>query len=261
MPKVILDAGHGGSDIGEYYERRSEKNDNLLLALRIGEFLTEHGVDVVYTRTSDVYLPMMQRVALANQLGGDLLVSIHRLSGNSSNASPNLDFFLNENDQLGERAANNIGENLYDYGYENYGVIVRTDIPLISDTNMPTIMVGIGYVRSQNDNVNYDNNFVNIAHGIAKGIYQSLLDNETEVSVSSFRESTYYYRIGLGPYSNYWEAIDKQLVLCNLGYDTEIVKIMLSYYIYTDCLEDLDEASVIELRFRRCGFHSFIIRA
>ncbi|MDF2907270.1 MAG: cell wall hydrolase/autolysin [Herbinix sp.] len=261
MPKVILDAGHGGSDIGEYYERRSEKNDNLLLALRIGEFLAERGVDVVYTRTADVYLPMMQRVTLANQLGGDLLVSIHRLSGNSSNTSPNLDFFVKENDKIGESAANNIGEKLYDYGYENYGIIERTDLPLLSGADMPAIMVGIGYVRSQNDNLNYDKNFVRIAEGIADGIYQTIMDAEPGVSTSGYHNSKYHYRVGTGPYRNYDDAIDKQLVLGNIGYETEIHKTMRDYYIYTCCYDDLDDAGAIELQFRRCGFRCFIIRA
>ncbi len=80
MPKVILDPGHGGSDIGDYYRRRSEKNDNLRLALRVGQLLEDMGVDVEYTRTTDVYLPMLRRVNRANQIGGDLLVSIHRSS-------------------------------------------------------------------------------------------------------------------------------------------------------------------------------------
>ena len=53
--KIMIDAGHGGYDNGASYEGRLEKNDNLNLALALGDELTRRGYDVVYTRTEDVY--------------------------------------------------------------------------------------------------------------------------------------------------------------------------------------------------------------
>ena len=52
--KVIVDAGHGGADLGATYQGRQEKDDNLRLALAVGEILSQNGVDVEYTRTTDV---------------------------------------------------------------------------------------------------------------------------------------------------------------------------------------------------------------
>ena len=52
--KVIIDAGHGGeTDPGAVYQGRQEKDDNLRLALAVGEILSQNGVDVEYTRTTD----------------------------------------------------------------------------------------------------------------------------------------------------------------------------------------------------------------
>ena len=48
--KIMIDAGHGGYDNGASYEGRLEKNDNLNLALALGDELTRRGYDVVYTR-------------------------------------------------------------------------------------------------------------------------------------------------------------------------------------------------------------------
>ena len=53
--KIVLDAGHGGEDPGAVYKDRKEKDDNLKLALAVGRILEDNGVDVVYTRTTDVY--------------------------------------------------------------------------------------------------------------------------------------------------------------------------------------------------------------
>ena len=52
---IVIDAGHGGSDPGAVYEGRREKDDNLSLAMAVGELLSRQGVSVIYTRTTDVY--------------------------------------------------------------------------------------------------------------------------------------------------------------------------------------------------------------
>ncbi len=55
MPySVMLDAGHGGSDPGAVYNGRQEKDDTLRLTLAVGEILQNNGIDVEYTRTTDV---------------------------------------------------------------------------------------------------------------------------------------------------------------------------------------------------------------
>ena len=50
--RIVIDAGHGGSDLGASYNGRNEKDDNLRLALAVGQILENNGIDVVYTRTS-----------------------------------------------------------------------------------------------------------------------------------------------------------------------------------------------------------------
>ena len=51
----MLDAGHGGRDPGAVYNGRQEKIDTLSLTLAIGQILQERGIDVLYTRTTDIY--------------------------------------------------------------------------------------------------------------------------------------------------------------------------------------------------------------
>ena len=54
MPySIMIDAGHGGNDPGAVYKGRREKDDNLALAMEVGRILSENGVDVLYTRTTD----------------------------------------------------------------------------------------------------------------------------------------------------------------------------------------------------------------
>ena len=62
MPySMMLDSGHGGSDPGAVYRGRREKDDTLRLTLAVGEILQENGIEVLYTRTTDVYLSPYER--------------------------------------------------------------------------------------------------------------------------------------------------------------------------------------------------------
>ena len=81
MPySVMLDAGHGGSDPGAVYNGRQEKDDTLRLTLAVGEILQNNGIDVEYTRTTDVYESPFEKAMEANNAGVDFFVSIHRNS-------------------------------------------------------------------------------------------------------------------------------------------------------------------------------------
>ena len=74
MPySMMLDSGHGGSDPGAVYRGRREKDDTLRLTLAVGEILQENGIEVLYTRTTDVYLSPYERAVEANQAGVDHL--------------------------------------------------------------------------------------------------------------------------------------------------------------------------------------------
>ena len=69
---IMLDAGHGGArDPGAVYEGRREKDDNLKLVLAIGEILSDRGIDVEYTRTTDVYETPYEKAMKANNAGVD----------------------------------------------------------------------------------------------------------------------------------------------------------------------------------------------
>ena len=77
---IMLDAGHGGArDPGAVYEAAG-KDDNLKLVLAIGEILSDRGIDVEYTRTTDVYETPYEKAMKANNAGVDLFISIHRNS-------------------------------------------------------------------------------------------------------------------------------------------------------------------------------------
>ena len=82
---LVLDAGHGGKDPGAVGKFSQEKDLNLKLALKVGELINEQypDVKVIYTRSTDVFIPLQERADLANKNGADLFFSIHANSSES----------------------------------------------------------------------------------------------------------------------------------------------------------------------------------
>lgn len=76
--KVTLDAGHGDHDFGAVYNGHIEKNINLGITLKVGKILEKNpGIEVIYTRKTDVFIDLVERANIANRADANIFVSIH----------------------------------------------------------------------------------------------------------------------------------------------------------------------------------------
>lgn len=84
LGRVVLDAGHGGNDVGTHGPSGYlEKDLTLDVTRRLGALLEERlGSEVVYTRTTDTYVGLEERTQIANDRQADLFLSVH------ANSSP-----------------------------------------------------------------------------------------------------------------------------------------------------------------------------
>ena len=253
MPySIMLDAGHGGRDFGAVYNGRREKDDNLRLVLAIGEILQNNDIDVEYTRTTDVYETPYEKAMEANNAGVDFFISIHRNSFPTDNEVSGVESLVYSLTGLKYQMAQQINEQLETIGFVNLGVKARPNLVVLRKTEMPAVLVEVGFINSDVDNRLFDENFEEIAQAIATGILDTLnyagviQENNYRVQVGAFRNRTYaerlldelmeqefpayindsgpYYRVQVGGYENLNEAADMERRLKRAGYPTVIVK-------------------------------------
>lgn len=76
---LVIDAGHGGHDAGARGAVSLEKNINLSVALAFGRYVERYCPDVrvIYTRKTDVFVPLHERARIANKNKADIFISIH----------------------------------------------------------------------------------------------------------------------------------------------------------------------------------------
>ena len=85
---VVIDAGHGGVDPGAIGRKSQEKNINYSVSKKLGEMINKAypEIKVIYTRTTDVKIPLSQRADIANKANANLFISIHSNANKNRNA-------------------------------------------------------------------------------------------------------------------------------------------------------------------------------
>jgi len=95
--RIVVDPGHGGHDPGAIGPSGIQEKDVVLaIGLKLKDLLKEDlGLDVVMTRSSDIFIPLEERTAIANKVGADLFVSVHANAASNRNASGIETYYLN----------------------------------------------------------------------------------------------------------------------------------------------------------------------
>ena len=163
--KIVLDAGHGGEDPGAVYKDRKEKDDNLKLTLAVGKILEENGVDVVYTRTTDIYQTPFEKAKAANEAGADFFISFHRNSSSKPEQYNGVEVLIYDKKGIKYQMAQNILGALGELGFRELGVKERPGLVVLRRTKMPALLVETGFINSEKDNQLFEKKFEEIARG------------------------------------------------------------------------------------------------
>ena len=253
MPySIMLDAGHGGVEPGAIYNGRKEKDDTLKLVLAIGEILQNNGIDVFYTRTTDVYETPFEKAMEANRAGVDFFVSIHRNSYPTDNQVSGVESLVYDLSGLKYEMAQEINSQLETIGFVNLGVNARPNLIVLKRTQMPAVLVEVGFINSDTDNQLFDNNFYDIAQAISAGILDTLESSRV------IEENEYHVQVGL--YRNWrnaqrlLEGLLEQGFPAQIDDDGPLIQVRVGEY------DNLEDAAVMERRLRRAGYDTLIVR-
>ncbi len=249
--RIIIDAGHGGQEPGAIYEGRQEKNDTLRLALAVGNILADHGVDVVYTRVTDIYQTPMEKAGIANRSGADYFLSIHRNAMPVPGSASGVETLVYENQGVPALMAENINRQLEQAGFKNLGVNERPGLIVLRRTQMPAVLVEAGFLDNRNDNRFFDQNFGAIANAIAQGVLETMEAEEKgpeyyQVQLASYKEREYA--------QNLLRQLEQQGFPAFLVADDGLYKVRVGAYL------NLDNAARMEQTLRSYGYNTYLVK-
>ncbi|HWT75253.1 MAG TPA: N-acetylmuramoyl-L-alanine amidase [Mobilitalea sp.] len=186
---IVIDAGHGGKDVGaiskgdKYYE----KNINLDIVLQLKKLLDQENIKVYYTRTSDTTVYLRPRASLANAVDCDYFISIHCNSNKVT--SPNgTEVLYYDTDFKGVKAfdlANLFSNEIAKTTTLKQRGIIRKgndDIYILDKSKIPTILIEAGYLSNNNDMDYLSNSEYRMA--IAQGIFNAIIEAYNELPVA-----------------------------------------------------------------------------
>ncbi len=142
--KVVIDPGHGGKDLGCHGHNYAEKDIAFQLSRKIGAEIKAllPSVSIIYTRTSDIFMPLSKRIDLAQQYEADLFISVHAnaidIPGISGSETYVFGPHLNHNAKMLEKR-------------ENAALILEHDLP---QSTTPTISDLILNASTKNNSTN-----------------------------------------------------------------------------------------------------------
>ena len=197
--KIVVDAGHGGSNPGAVYQGRRESDDALRLAMAVGKILEANGLDVSYTRTSDVTQSVGQKAAIANEEGADLFVSIHRNAGQYPGQYNGVQTLIFDDSGIKKEIAERIDANLAALGFRDIGISLRPNLVVLNSTQMPALRVEAGFIDSDKDNQLFDSKFQAVAQAIADGIMETLEGQAVSSSAVEEEEPEERHRFPMRP--------------------------------------------------------------
>ncbi len=222
------------------------------LAFAVGNILAQAGVDVVYTRDSDIYQTPFEKAQIANRSGADYFVSLHRNAMPTPGTGTGAESLVYENSGVPALMAENINEGLQQAGFANLGIIERPGLVVLRRTQMPAVLVEAGFIDNEADNRLFDQNFEAIAQAIARGILKTIEEEETSAPE--------YYQIQTGIYWNQ-NLADQQLnQLLSQGFPAFIIYDEGYYKVRVGAFLNMDYAAQMEQRLRDYGYNTLMVR-
>lgn len=184
---IVIDPGHGGSDPGACgYDADGnvilkEKEPNLYISMKLYELLKEKGFKVYVTRDSDVYVDLIGRADMANELDADFFVSIHNNASENYDVRGTMVMYAYDTPKKnmylsGKEMATIIQKHLVSAIEEttDYGPMKNSALAVLKRTEMPAVIVEGLFVSNEKDRALLMDN--KTLDSIAEAVYDGILE-------------------------------------------------------------------------------------
>lgn len=171
---IVIDPGHGGKDPGGVGNGLKEKDLTLAIALLLGAILKAFGINIIYTRTTDVYVSLSTRAKIANDAKADLFISIH-INASGGITANGVEIFSHPNSTKGMILSKDIlNQILLDNLFKTNRGNKTANFAVLRLTNMPAVLTETGFIDHQGDAQILRTKQKEIAEAMSKGILKNL---------------------------------------------------------------------------------------
>ena len=177
--KIVLDAGHGGTDYGAIREGINEKDITLDLTERVGSILKSKGYKPAYTRTDDTYLGLQERCDFTDAENPEIFVSIHVNSAVATEPyGIETHYYHEESKELAEVIQKHL---MKEINTKDRGVL-KSKFYVINHTEVPAVLVEIGFLSNPDERAEIltDKRKQATAKAIANGIIEYLKSQKND---------------------------------------------------------------------------------
>lgn len=202
----ILDPGHGGSDPGACLGTRHEADDVLRLSLAVGRYIIDSGYSVAFTRTYEFYNSPSEKASAANSGSYSYFVSVHRNASNGAGYGYET-YYTGSSSTTSAKLASSIHNEIVAIGcWRNRG-IKTANYTVLTNTNMPAVLLEVGFIDNTSDNTIFDNYFDANAKAIANGMLKMVGASVTTNKVTAPSVTTNTTMAYNATHSVSWEKV------------------------------------------------------
>jgi N-acetylmuramoyl-L-alanine amidase len=173
--RIVIDPGHGGHDPGAVGPSGLQEKDVVLsVGLRLRDLLKDElGLDVVMTRSTDVFIPLEERTAIANKVNADLFLSVHANAAANRNAAGIETYYLNlaKTEKAAQLAAKENGTSL-----EKVSVLQAILFDLMANYKL--------------------NDSAHMAEEVQKALYKKIRGQHADVRNLGVKQGPFYVLVG-----------------------------------------------------------------
>ncbi len=180
--KVVIDAGHGGSDVGATREGIYEKDITLAIAKMVEKNLNNKGVKTTMTLEKDKTVSLQERCDISNETRPDLFVSVHvNSSVNNAIYGVETHWWKQDSVKYAETVHKHLGKNFNKWKTKDRGLF-KSQFYVINHTEAPAILVEIGFISNENERaaISTQKRQTEIAKAISEGIMDYLKNKGSE---------------------------------------------------------------------------------